>query len=345
MRLILSLITLLFFACDNGGGIDSLGTVVSIDHGVGTPCGGSVMNYNGLIYRTYTDAGGVALLNQENLNFVMDEKLGNYNVDGNYVYHSEIINDNLWLSVVNDNSDNHSVKVLDFLGNEIESYDVGVYPGDFASWDNAYVFVSNEGGMDSSNGSISVISKDGAVASIDNIGDVVNAVEVYNDKLVVLVNGGTSSDSKLVTFNITDSGLSLPGIEIDLSNSSPREMVIVNQRVYFTNWNTQDIKVFNLFTYEFEGSVFMPAGIPEDIITDGDNLYVAIPSLEKWDTNLGTNVVKVDINSLSIKQTYDVGFGPESLTFSDSGDLYIVRRTYSDDWYTTYHGTSKIIAP
>ena len=50
MKLILSLIALLFFACDNGGGVDSLGTVISVDYGAGAPCGGSVMNYYGSIY-------------------------------------------------------------------------------------------------------------------------------------------------------------------------------------------------------------------------------------------------------------------------------------------------------
>ena len=29
------------------------------------------------------------------------------------------------------------------------------------------------------------------------------------------------------------------------------ELVIVNDKVYFTNWNTQDVKVLNLFNYVF----------------------------------------------------------------------------------------------
>ena len=137
----------------------------------------------------------------------------------------------------------------------------------------------------------------------------------------------------------------MPGIEVETGNSSPREMVIVDQKVYFTNWNTQDIKVFNLFTYEIENSIFISAGLPGDIITDGYSLYVAIPNIEKYDRNLGSDVIKVSINNLSVQDTYNVGFGPEVLTFSDAGNLYVAHRTYSEDWYTTYHGTSKIIAP
>ena len=56
-------------------------------------------------------------------------------------------------------------------------------------------------------------------------------------------------------FDITDEGLSMLGIEVSTENSSPREMVIVNDKVYFTNWNSQDVKIFNLFNYTFETSI------------------------------------------------------------------------------------------
>ena len=52
-------------------------------------------------------------------------------------------------------------------------------------------------------------------------------------------------------YNINSDGLSMPGIEVSTEGSSPREMVIVDGMVYFTNWNTSDVKVFNLYTYNF----------------------------------------------------------------------------------------------
>ena len=60
----------------------------------------------------------------------------------------------------------------------------------------------------------------------------------------------------------------MPGIEINLDNSSPREMVIVDGMVYFTNWNTSDIKVLNLYTYNIDASISV-GSMPEGIITDG----------------------------------------------------------------------------
>ena len=121
-------------------------------------------------------------------------------------------------------------------------------------YSNSWVFVANEGNMGDTPGSISMISEDGDVISTDYIGKVVNSVEVYNDKLVVLINGGHApdpEDSKIIIYSITTAGLSMPGIEINLNGSSPREMAIVNNKVYFTNWNTQDVKVFNLFNYKW----------------------------------------------------------------------------------------------
>ena len=338
MKLILCFIMMLFFACDNnsGGDFETL-NIMSVDYGVGAPCGGSVMNYNGMIYRTYN--GGAAPLDNNNLQFLIEEKLGNYNALGD-IYHAEIINGNLWFSVVSYDNVNDFVKVVNSQGGEIGSYEVGLYPGDFTSNDN-YVFIANEGSYGSSNGSISMINQIGQVTHYENIGDVIQSIEVYNDKLIVLIN----NSHKIKIFNINSNGLELPGIEINTGDSSPREMVILDDKIYFTNWDTQDIKVFNLFTYQIENSISTPLGIPEDIIANGQNLYVTIPNITKYDQNLGSEVIRINLETLSIDRVYDVGPGPEYLAFDNNGSLYISRKTYSEDWYTTYHGTSKIVAP
>ncbi len=338
MKIILCLFMLMFFACDNEDGMDfGENDIVSIDYGVGAPCGGSVMNFNGSVYRTYN--GGAAPIVASNLTIMDWEKLGDYN---DVIYHAETINGNLWFSVVTYDNVDDFVKVVNSSGEELASYEVGLYPGDFASWGD-YVFVSNEGGFGSSNGSISMIdeSTQSVVAEYENIGDVVQSIEVYNDKLIVLIN----NSHKIKIFNIDSNGLQLPGVEVDTGDSSPREMAVFDNKVYFTNWNTKDVKVFNLYTYQIENSVSMPLGLPEDIVVNNQSLYVTIPNLEMYDQNLGSEVVKISISDLSIEQVYDVGLGPEFLTFSDDGSLYISRKNYSQDWYTTYHGTSKIIMP
>ena len=112
----------------------------------------------------------------------------------------------------------------------------------------SWIFVANEGNYGTSNGSVSMIDDKGQITTIDNIGDVVQSVEVYKNKLFVIVN----NSHKIMIYNITENGVNLPGIEISTENSSPREMVIVNDKVYFTNWNSKDVKILNLTTYAIE---------------------------------------------------------------------------------------------
>ena len=52
----------------------------------------------------------------------------------------------------------------------------------------SWVFVANEGNFGSSNGTISMIDEFGNVFETGAIGDVVQSLEVYEDKLIVLVN-------------------------------------------------------------------------------------------------------------------------------------------------------------
>ena len=199
----------------------------------------------------------------------------------------------------------------------------------------SWVFVANEGNYGSSNGSISMIDDFGNVTTVENVGDVVQSVEVYNNKLIVIVN----NSHKINIYDISEEGISLPGIEIPTDNSSPREMVVLNDKIYFTNWNSQDVKVLNLFTYAIESSIEID-GLPEDIITDGTSLWVSVPSLELFDANDGTKVVKIDIDSEQIVETIEVGRGPQSLLFYES-EIFVSRTYYDENW-NPQHGASKI---
>ena len=191
----------------------------------------------------------------------------------------------------------------------------------------SWTFVANEGNYGASNGSISMIDEFGNLYETESIGDIVQSLYVYEDKLIVLVN----NSHKIKIYDITSEGLSMPGIEVSTEGSSPREMVVVNDMLYFTNWNTSDVKVFNLYTYNIDASI--PVGsFPEGIITDGNKLWVA---------NSGENTVsEIDIASLS-EIRHNVGQGPQNLVLHNN-EIYISRTYYNSDWTETYHGTSKI---
>ena len=59
-------------------------------------------------------------------------------------------------------------------------------------------------------------------------------------------------------------------------------MCVLNNKLYFSNWNSRDIKVLNLNTFAIEQSIPLN-GLPEDITTDGTNLYASVPHLELYD--------------------------------------------------------------
>ena len=163
---------------------------------------------------------------------------------------------------------------------------------------------------------------------------VVQSLQVYNNKLFVISN----NSHKINVFEITEQGLLLPGIEIDTNGSSPREMTVIDNKLYFTNWNTKDIKILNLFNYKLEESIKV-AGLPEAIINDGENIYVGIMMNEDYSD--ASTVLKLSPNSNQIISQYEVGKGPTSLLKHD-GDIYVARTYYDSNW-NSFYGTSKLI--
>ena len=191
----------------------------------------------------------------------------------------------------------------------------------------SWVFVANEGTYGASNGSISMIDEYENIYETEAIGDVVQSIAVYRDKLIAIVN----NSHEIKVYDITGEGLSMPGIAISTEESSPREMVILDGMVYFTNWETSDVKVLNLYTYNIDASI--PVGSnPEGIITDGTDIWVA--------NSDGTTLSKINTIDYSV-ESIEVGQGPQNLVMHNDA-IYVSRTFYNDDWTETYHGATKI---
>ncbi|MFL2982966.1 MAG: YncE family protein [Candidatus Neomarinimicrobiota bacterium] len=197
-------------------------------------------------------------------------------------------------------------------------------------------FISSEGTYGNNDGSISVFSDNQKIQTIENIGDVVQSILVNDNNLFAIIN----NSHIIKRYKITENGLSLPGIEISTNNSSPREMIILENKLYFTNWNSQDVKVLDLITYSIIASIPLN-GIPEDIVTDGNHIWVSIPQLELYDPNNGSSVIKIDAIDNNIVETYEVGRGPEHMLINDN-NLWISRTFYSSDWSSATYGSSVI---
>ena len=177
----------------------------------------------------------------------------------------------------------------------------------------------------------------GNVYETDAIGDVVQSLEVYKDKLIVIVN----NDHKIILYDITEAeGIKLPGVIVSTGNSSPREMVVIDDNIYFTNWETQDVKILNLQNNQIEESTISIDGRPENIIYDGTYIWVSIPEISKWDGNQGTEVAKIDPGTNQVEYL-EVGRGPQALLVHNN-EIFISRTFYDENW-NTYHGATKII--
>ncbi|SVE25572.1 uncharacterized protein METZ01_LOCUS478426, partial [marine metagenome] len=209
----------------------------------------------------------------------------------------------------------------------------------------SWVFVANEGepcwnefGDDCSlpgNGSIYMIDDNGNTKQINNVGYIVHSLEVYKDKLYVIVN----QEHKLLTYIINSNGITLENTIIT-NNSNPREMTVVEDMIYFTNWDTQDLKIINTNTNQIEEITIPINGRPEDIIYDGTYIWVSIPEINQYDQNQGTQVAMIDPISNIILEYKEVGRGPVSLELFNN-EIYI-SRTYFDETWSPSYGTSKI---
>jgi len=199
----------------------------------------------------------------------------------------------------------------------------------------SWVFVANEGDFFGNNGYVSMIDEFGNQFDSEVLGDVVQALAVYEDKLIVSVN----NSQKLIVFDITESGISNPQ-EILTDNMSPRELIVIDDKLYFGAWDPDYnvyqttpgfLKVLNLENFEIESTI--DVGImPEGLLYNSNYLWVA---------NSGESTVnKIDIYTNSIVETLEVGSGPQNLV-SSNGDIFISRRFYDENW-AEFHGSSKI---
>ena len=196
------------------------------------------------------------------------------------------------------------------------------------------LFVACEGAYYDGQGSLSIINEDGEVDQIQNLGNTVQSITVYDNHLFIIANGS----SLIHVFDINDEGNLSLNNTINLNSSGPRHMLIHEESnsAYITNWYTQDIKIMNLETFEITNSIPVN-GLPEDIIFDGEYIWVSITANADWTD--GSTVIKLNPSDNMITE-YEVGYGPGDLLFHNNS-IYVSRTYYDADW-NAYAGTSKI---
>ena len=198
------------------------------------------------------------------------------------------------------------------------------------------VFVACEGNYyDGNQGTLWTITNEEVFEYPDNpIGSIAQSLYVHDNFLFVALNGS----GNIQVFEITESSLT-PLHLIDTQSSGPREMLVYNNSLYFTNWYSADVKKINLLTWEIESEILMP-GLPEDIVFHDGYIYVSIAMNFDWSD--ASSVIVLDPNTEDIVEVHEVGYGPGNLLVYD--DAIYVSRTYYDSSWNAFYGTSRIKA-
>lgn len=187
------------------------------------------------------------------------------------------------------------------------------------------LFVTNEGGFEQGNGSVSFVSEDFSVVEqkvFSNVngtllGDTVQSIGFYEDLAYIVVNYSQKIEVvNRYTFQ------SVATIDSGLNN--PRYITFLDGKGYVTNWGDGSdpsddyVAVINLDNNTVSGTIPVEEG-PERIVNNGSTIYVA----HQGGHGQNNIVSVIDLNSDAVS-TITVGDVPNSLVFDTQGSLYVL---------------------
>ncbi|WP_375253308.1 YncE family protein [Dokdonia donghaensis] len=152
----------------------------------------------------------------------------------------------------------------------------------------------------------------------DNLGNIVQSLTMTDDNVYVVTNV-----SSRITVVEKDTFEEIIQITEGLNN--PRNMVIIGDNGYVTNWGdpavaTDDyVAVLDLNTNEIVSTIAVAEG-PEQIVAKGDAIYVA----HKGGFGVNNIVSVISSEQENVVTTIEVGDVPNSLQFDTAGRLVVL---------------------
>jgi len=167
------------------------------------------------------------------------------------------------------------------------------------------------------------------------LGDVAQSLTLYDNKLYIIMN-----NSHTVRVLDLENGIT-PAGDIDMPGASPRFMAVQHsqERGFVSSWNLGGLLVIDLTTDEIIDTLSL-GGLPEEMIIQGDKLYVSINLNSDWTAN--NQVIELDISTVmpSISRSFTVIDGPGSMVILND-TLYVTSIYYNASW-ESFTGTSSI---
>ena len=193
-------------------------------------------------------------------------------------------------------------------------------------------FVLCEGNFQGNNSTIHTLNSD---ALNITTGDTGQSIAIYGDNILVINNGS----SNVVIYNMSDEGVIEYSSVLNLNGSQPREILIIDNKAYVSQWNVNGIAVIDLQSFTHTTTIEVD-GASEGLVFDGTYLYAAIIYSDKSNWEVGDKVEKINLSSNSVETTYTVGASPQQLIFNDG--LIYVSSTYYDASWNAHYATSLI---
>lgn len=189
------------------------------------------------------------------------------------------------------------------------------------------LLISHEGNFGQGNASVSFVSFDLNVVE-NNIFNNVNAELLGDTAQSIAFNG----DLAYIVLNVSNkieivNRYTFESVEtINTGLNNPRFIAFLNGKGYVTNWGdgsnaTDDyVAIIDLNTNTLESSTIPVEEGPEEIIANGNSIYVA----HQGGFSQNNKISVIDASSDSVSLTITVGDVPNSLQLDNSGNLWVL---------------------
>jgi len=190
-----------------------------------------------------------------------------------------------------------------------------------------HIFVLNEGGFGSSNGSLTAISRETGdvwnnlfeMVNDFKLGDVVQSMTIHNGKAYIVVNN--SGKIEVADANTLESIATIEGL------TSPRYFLPINDdKAYVSNLTYGDdtsLDIIDLNTNEITKSI--PTAWAEEMVMSDGKVFVGI--MNSYD------LMVIDATTDEVIQTLSVNYAPGSLEVDKNGKVWVLSEA------NNYYGT------
>ena len=196
-------------------------------------------------------------------------------------------------------------------------------------YENGY-FVTNEGNFGTGNGSLSFIDDRGLVSNnifaqtnSFSLGDVVQSMEIINEKAYIVVN----NSSKIEVANID----SMAHVATINGLISPRYILQVsNERAYISDWGIGGIHVLDLNTNSIISNISTGQG-PEKMLIKDNKAYIC----NVGGFGLDNTVSVIDTENDVLITNINVGDKPNSIVEDANGNIWVLaggNTEYDANW-------------